>query len=46
MQNCVGSNPEINVFIKKDKNVWIDAGFYKLVSFIKTDSQVDFAFQK
>ena len=36
MQNCVESNPDINVFIKKDKNVWIDAGFYKLVSFIKT----------
>jgi len=46
MQNCVGTNPDINVFIKRDKNVWIDAGFYKLVSFIKNDSQVDFAFQK
>ena len=46
MQNCVKSNPDINVFIKKDKNVWIDAGFYTLVSFISTESHIDFAFQK
>ena len=46
MQNCVESNPGINVFIKKDKNIWIDAGFYKLVSFVSTESHIDFALQK
>ena len=46
MQKCVGSNPDINVFIKRDKNVWIDAGFYRLIAFVTNESRIDFAFQK
>jgi hypothetical protein len=46
MQNCVGSNPDINVFIKRDKNVWIDSGSYRLISFITTENRIDFTFQK
>ena len=46
MQNCAGSNPDINVFIKRDKNVWIDAGFYRLMSFVTTENRIDFALKK
>ena len=46
MKPCIGSTDPVNFFIKKDKNVWIDAGFYNLISFIESDSHIDFVFEK
>jgi hypothetical protein len=46
MKPCIGGNDPVVFFIKKEKNDWINAGFYKLNSCSENDSSADFVFEK
>jgi hypothetical protein len=46
MKLYIADNSPVNFFIKKDKNVWTDAGFYKLNSCFESDASTDFLFEK
>lgn len=46
MKACIKDNGPIQIFVKKDKNIWEDAGFFKLISSEDFPEQTDFILQK
>jgi len=46
MKSLISSNGPINIFVKKDKNIWIDAGYFNLISFEGGVDQTDFILEK
>jgi hypothetical protein len=46
MKLRISDNGPIHLFIKKDKNIWTDAGFFKLISFEEGLVETDFILQK
>ena len=46
MKSLVLINGPINIFVKKDKNIWIEAGYFNLMSFEEGAEQTDFILEK
>lgn len=46
MRLRISDNGPIHLFVKKDKNIWTDAGFFKLISFEEGQVETDFTLQK
>ena len=46
MKSLIAINGPINIFVKKDKNVWIEAGYFNLTSFEEGTNQTDFILEK
>lgn len=46
MKTCIATNGPIRIFVKKDKNIWEDAGFFKLIASDDFLEQIDFVLQK
>lgn len=46
MKLRISDNGPIHLFVKKDKNIWTDAGFFKLISFEEGSVETDFTLQK
>ena len=46
MKSLISSNGPINIFVKKDKNIWVDAGYFNLISFEGGVDQTDFILEK
>jgi len=46
MKACVNNNAPIHIFVKKDKNIWEDAGFFLLIAIDDLPAQTDFVLQK
>jgi hypothetical protein len=42
----ISDNGPIHIFVKRDKNIWADAGFFSLISFDEDEIQTDFTLQK
>jgi hypothetical protein len=46
MKLRISDNGPIHLFIKKEKNIWTDAGFFKLISFEEALVETNFLLQK
>jgi hypothetical protein len=46
MKSLISTNGPINIFVKKDKNIWIDAGYFNLISFEDETDHIDFILEK
>ena len=46
MKSLIAMNGPIKIFVKKDKNIWIDAGYFNLISFENGSEQTDFILEK
>lgn len=46
IKSLIATNGPIKIFVKKDKNVWIDAGHFNLIAFDESEAQTDFILEK
>jgi hypothetical protein len=46
IKSLIAINGPIKIFVKQDKNVWIDAGHFNLISYEEGEAQTDFILEK
>jgi hypothetical protein len=46
IKSLIATNGPIKIFVKQDKNVWVDAGQFNLISYDEDESQTDFTLEK
>ena len=46
IKSLIATNGPIKIFVKRDKNVWIDAGHFNLISYEEGEAQTDFILEK
>ena len=46
IKSLIATNGPIKIFVKQDKNVWVDAGHFSLISYDEGEAQTDFVLVK
>ena len=46
IKSLISTNGPIKIFVKKDKNVWVYAGHFNLISYDESEAQTDFTLEK
>jgi len=46
VKSLIAINGPIKIFVKQDKNVWVDAGHFQLISFEEAASETNFILEK